>query len=56
MGARTDMDAMQKRKILLLQRIKQPGREADHPQPYSAEVKNYGAIPPFPHVSSWSVR
>jgi hypothetical protein len=30
-----------------------PGREADHPPPSSAEVKNGGAIPPVPHMSSW---
>jgi hypothetical protein len=31
--------------------IKQPGREADHsPLPFSAEVKNGGAIFPLPHT------
>jgi hypothetical protein len=33
--------------------ITQPGREADHSPPSSAEVKNGGAIAPFPHMSSW---
>jgi hypothetical protein len=28
-------------------------READHSPPSSAEVKNGGAIPPLPYVSSW---
>jgi hypothetical protein len=32
---------------------KQPGCEADHSPPSSAEVKNGGAIPPFPHMSLW---
>jgi hypothetical protein len=32
---------------------KWPGREADHLRPSSAEFKNDGAIPPFPHTSSW---
>jgi hypothetical protein len=32
---------------------KRPGREADHSSPSSAEVKNGGAIPPLPHMSSW---
>jgi hypothetical protein len=32
---------------------KAQGREADHSPPSSAEVKNCGAIPPLPHVSSW---
>jgi hypothetical protein len=30
--------------------IKRPGREADHSPPYSAEVKNGGAIPPLTHM------
>jgi hypothetical protein len=30
-----------------------PGQEADHSPPSSAEVKNDGAIPPLPHMSSW---
>jgi hypothetical protein len=29
------------------------GREADHSPPSSTEVKNYSAIPPLPHTSSW---
>jgi hypothetical protein len=29
------------------------GRVADHSPPSSAEVKNGGAIPPLPHMSSW---
>jgi hypothetical protein len=28
-------------------------READHSPWSSAEVKNGGAIPPLPHMSSW---
>jgi hypothetical protein len=32
--------------------VKQPEREADHSPPSSAEVKNDGAIPPLPHISS----
>jgi hypothetical protein len=35
------------------QEIKWPGREADHSPPSSAEVKNVGAVPPLPHMSSW---
>jgi hypothetical protein len=34
-------------------RVKRWGREADHSTPSSAEVKNVGAIPPLPHMSSW---
>jgi hypothetical protein len=30
-----------------------PGREADYSLPSSTEVKNGGAIPPLPHMSSW---
>jgi hypothetical protein len=33
--------------------IKWPGPEADHSPPSSVEVKNGGAIPPLPHMSSW---
>jgi hypothetical protein len=33
--------------------VKRPGREADHAPPHSGEVKNCGAIPPLPHISSW---
>jgi hypothetical protein len=32
--------------------VKRPGREANHSSPTSAEVKNGGAIPPFPRMSS----
>jgi hypothetical protein len=32
--------------------VKLPGREADHSPLSCAEVKNDGAIPPFPHTSS----
>jgi hypothetical protein len=32
---------------------KAAGREADHSPPSSADVKNGGAIPPLPHMSSW---
>jgi hypothetical protein len=32
--------------------VKRPGREADH-SPSSAEVKNGGAVPPLPYMSSW---
>jgi hypothetical protein len=34
--------------------VKRPDREADHSPPSSAEVKNGGAIPPFPDISSWN--
>jgi hypothetical protein len=33
--------------------IKRSGREADHSPPSSSKVKNGGAIPPLPHMSSW---
>jgi hypothetical protein len=33
--------------------VKGPVREVDHSPPVSAEVKNSGAIPPLPHMSSW---
>jgi hypothetical protein len=33
--------------------LKRQGREADHSPPSSDEVKNGGAIPPLPHMSSW---
>jgi hypothetical protein len=36
-----------------LQGVKRPGREADHSSPSSAEIKNFGAIPPLPNMSSW---
>jgi hypothetical protein len=32
---------------------KRPEREADHSTPSSDEIKNGGAIPSFPHASSW---
>jgi hypothetical protein len=35
------------------QRVKRPGREADHSPLSSAEVKTRGAIPPLSHTSSW---
>jgi hypothetical protein len=31
---------------------KRPGREADHPPPTNAEVKNGEAVPCLPHMSS----
>jgi hypothetical protein len=33
--------------------VKQPGYEADHSPPSSAEVKNGGAILSLPHTPSW---
>jgi hypothetical protein len=33
--------------------VKQPGREADHSPPTSAEDKKRGSIYPLPHASSW---
>jgi hypothetical protein len=33
--------------------VKQPGCEAVHSHPYSVEIKNGGAIPLLPHMSSW---
>jgi hypothetical protein len=33
--------------------VKRPGREAGHLPPSNAEVKNGGAIPPLPDMSSW---
>jgi hypothetical protein len=32
--------------------IKRAGYEADHSSPSTVEVKNDGAIPPLPHMSS----
>jgi hypothetical protein len=32
---------------------KTTGREADHSPSSIAKVKNGGAIPPLPHISSW---
>jgi hypothetical protein len=34
--------------------VKRQGREADHSPPSSAKVKNGGAVPPLPNISSWS--
>jgi hypothetical protein len=33
--------------------VKLLGHEADHSPPSSAEVKNGGAVPQLPHMSSW---
>jgi hypothetical protein len=33
--------------------VKRVVREVDHSSPSNAEVKNSGAITPFPHTSSW---
>jgi hypothetical protein len=33
--------------------VKWYGHEADHSPPSSVKVKNCGAIPPLPHMSSW---
>jgi hypothetical protein len=33
--------------------VKRHECEADHSPPSGAEVKNDGAIPPLPHMSSW---
>jgi hypothetical protein len=33
--------------------VKRPGREAAHSPPSRAEVRNGGAIPPLPYMSSW---
>jgi hypothetical protein len=35
--------------------VKRPGPEVDHSLPSSAKVKNGGAIPPFPPMSSWYI-
>jgi hypothetical protein len=34
-------------------RVKQPGQKADHSPPSGAKLKDGGAIPPLPHMSSW---
>jgi hypothetical protein len=34
--------------------LKRSRREADHSPPSMAKVKNGGAIPPLPHMFSWS--
>jgi hypothetical protein len=39
----------------LFPRAKRPVRQADHSLSSSVEVKNGGAIPPFPNTSSWRV-
>jgi hypothetical protein len=36
--------------------VKWQGHKADSSPPYSAEVKNFGAIPPLPHMLSWHSR
>jgi hypothetical protein len=33
--------------------VKRPEGNADHSSPSSTEVKNGGALPPLPHMSSW---
>jgi hypothetical protein len=33
--------------------VKQLGCEVDHSPPPTAEVKNGGSVPPFPHMSLW---
>jgi hypothetical protein len=33
--------------------VKRPGRQAEYLLPSSAEVKNGGAIPPLPRMSTW---
>jgi hypothetical protein len=38
---------------LILSGAKRPGREVDHSSPFDAYVKNGGAKPPLPHMSSW---
>jgi hypothetical protein len=35
--------------------VKRKGREADHLPPSSEEIKNDGAISPFPHTSPWRI-
>jgi hypothetical protein len=35
--------------------VKRQGREADSSPPSNAEVKNVGAVPPLPRMSSWHV-
>jgi hypothetical protein len=32
--------------------LKRPVCETDHSPPFSSKIKNGGAIPPFPHISS----
>jgi hypothetical protein len=38
---------------VISQRVKQPQLEADHSSSSSAEIKNDGATPPHPYMSSW---
>jgi hypothetical protein len=38
---------------MVSQGIKWQGCEMDHSPPSSVEVKNGGAIPPLPHMTSW---
>jgi hypothetical protein len=38
---------------ILSSALKLPGREKDHSPPFSAEVKNGGAIHPLSHMFSW---
>jgi hypothetical protein len=33
--------------------VKRPGLKANYSPPISVEVKNGGALPPLPHMSSW---
>jgi hypothetical protein len=33
--------------------VKRPGHETDPSLPSNVKVKNGGAIPPLPHMSSW---
>jgi hypothetical protein len=33
--------------------VKRPECESDHSQPFSAEIKNGGTIPPLLHTTSW---
>jgi hypothetical protein len=39
--------------VIIPPRIKREECEADYSPPSSAEVKNGGAIPPFPRIYSW---
>jgi hypothetical protein len=36
--------------------VKRSGRQTDHSHPASADVKNFGAIPPLPYTSIYSWR
>jgi hypothetical protein len=33
--------------------VKRPKRESDHYPPCGPEIKNGGAVPPLPNMSSW---